>query len=291
MKLCLQCHHVFERENWQCPACDYTPPIKEGVIQFAPELDDSRDGFDPLAFKSLYEVEERNFWFQSRNKLISWAIKKYFFGIRNFLEIGCGTGFVLSNIAAQFSGLKCSGSEIYSEGLALAKTRLSDIPLWQMDARNIPFQSEFDLLGAFDVLEHIDEDEATLDQMFQAVRSGGGIILTVPQHPWLWSHADERACHKRRYTRTELKKKVKNAGFEVIRTTSFVSILLPLMAYSRLKEKALKANSNAELSLGSSLNSVLEAVMNLEAAMIRSGVSFPAGGSLLLVAKKPVIAS
>jgi SAM-dependent methyltransferase len=158
-----------------------------------------------------------------------------------------------------------------------------------MDARKIPFQNEFDVIGAFDVLEHINEDEQVLDQMYQAVHPGGGIVLTVPQHPFLWSAIDEHACHERRYTKTELATKVKNAGFIIDRTTSFVSLLLPFMMASRLKRHSAISEHDplSELKLNRGLNWVFEQILKTEAIMIRLGVSLPFGGSLLLIAHKP----
>ena len=64
------------------------------------------------------------------------------------------------------------------------------------------------MIGAFDVLEHIADDELVLSQMHQAVRKGGGIILTVPQHSFLWSEIDEYSRHVRRYSVSELKLKL-----------------------------------------------------------------------------------
>src|SRR5207245_7859412 len=158
----------------------------------------------------------------------------------------------------------------------------------QMDARRIPFDDEFDVLGAFDVLEHIDDDGAVLAQMFQAARRGGGILLTVPQHPWLWSSVDAHARHKRRYTRRQLVDKVPRAGFTVARATSFVSLLLPVMLASRLGRRAGRRADDPlpELRVGGAVNAALAAVLGAERALIECGVSFPAGGSLLVVARK-----
>ena len=157
-----------------------------------------------------------------------------------------------------------------------------------MDARRIPFEMEFNVIGAFDVLEHIDEDDVVLQQMFQATKFGGGIILTVPQHRFLWSVVDEYSFHKRRYTRKELMKKVKNAGFQIVCVTSFVSFLLPLMLLSRMKRQLSsdKFDSLAELGIGRIKNAVLENILTVERAFIKRGFSFPAGGSLLIVAKR-----
>ena len=144
------------------------------------------------------------------------------------------------------------------------------------------------MVGAFDVLEHIEDDQAVLGQLFQAVRPGGGLLLTVPQHPSLWSEADVRACHKRRYTRQELVRKVESAGFQTRRVTSFVTLLLPFLWVSRRrKRQAGNGSVNAEFQMNRWLNRFLEAVLRLETCLIRRGSCFPAGGSLLLVAQKP----
>ena len=58
--------------------------------------------YDPKYFDELITLEENNFWFINRNKLILWFIKRYASDAGSFLEIGCGTGFVLSAVASQF---------------------------------------------------------------------------------------------------------------------------------------------------------------------------------------------
>ena len=74
----------------------------------------------------------------------------------------------------------------------------------QLDARELPYEAAFDAVGAFDVIEHITEDERVLASMHRALKPGGVLIVTVPQHKWLWSWTDEQARHKRRYGRREL---------------------------------------------------------------------------------------
>jgi SAM-dependent methyltransferase len=245
------------------------------------------EGFDPAGFAELAAIEPGSFWFETRNELIVWALGRYFPGASAMLEVGCGTGFVLGGVARARPHMRLIGSELFAEGLAYAKERAPGAELIQMDARRIPYDAELDVVGAFDVLEHIDEDEEVLGQMRRALRPGGGILITVPQHRWLWSPADEAAHHVRRYTRAELVGKVKRAGFEVERVTSFVSSLLPLMAASRFVKRHRETEVSSEFKVGRATNAALTAALRAELALIRRGVSFPAGGSLLVAARLP----
>ena len=288
MRICLACGSRFRGDEWACTRCGDAPGTVDGFPAFAPELARGGAGYQPEHFADLAKLESVNWWFRARNRLITWAITKYFGSARNLLEIGCGTGFVLTGIHAAIPHIELSGSEVYAEGLAFARKRLPAVRLYQMDARRVPFEEEFDVVAAFDVLEHIDDDRAVLRQMNQSLRCGGGLLLTVPQHPALWSHQDEFASHRRRYTAHELKEKVIDAGFELVRVTSFVTLLLPLMYAVRSRKRKPMKNSDdfAELRIGGAANRILEHVMNLERLLIRAGASLPAGGSLLLVGRK-----
>ncbi len=150
----------------------------------------SGGGFKAEYFSSLAQLEARNFWFRGRNALIVWALGKYFPSTRSFLEVGCGTGFVLSGLASAFPQVKLSASELFSDGLRFAAERAPRASFMQMDARRMSFEEELGAVGAFDVLEHIEEDEEVLSAMARALRPGGGMLLTVPQHRWLWSASE-----------------------------------------------------------------------------------------------------
>lgn len=288
MKVCPACNNRFEATEWQCPSCHFEPDQIAGFPAFAPELASENDGFEASYFGELAPLEAKNFWFRSRNKIIIWALGRYFSSVTNFLEIGCGTGFVLSGLKQEFPDLRLSGSELFASGLTYAADRVGQCDLFQMDARHIPFEDEFDVIGGFDVLEHIAEDELVLQQMYRAARPGGGVILTVPQHAFLWSKTDEHACHVRRYSKSDLQDKVRDAGFDLVRATSFVFLLLPLMMMSRFRQRAVDEDYDplAELKIRGWANQILEKTLGLERALIRMGLPFPAGGSLLVVARK-----
>jgi hypothetical protein len=110
----------------------------------------------------------------------------------------------------------------------------------------------------------------------------------VPQHRWLWSADDDYARHCRRYDRRDLVAKLERAGLRVVRTTSFVSLLLPAMAVSRRRRRDAGAayDPQAEHRQGRVVSSVLERVLDAERVAIERGVSFPAGGSLVVVARR-----
>jgi hypothetical protein len=104
---------------------------------------------------------------------------------------------------------------------------------------------------------------------------------------WLWSPVDEEACHKRRYVAGELERKSAAAGFRVLHSTSFVALLLPLLALTRLLDRRRgRSGGPRSLHVHPVVNSALETVLGLERAGIRSGLSIPVGGSRLVVLQK-----
>lgn len=289
MKQCQMCGGTEVDATWRCATCHGTPAVIDGVIAFSPELARRSSGFKPEYFQRLAAVEEGNFWFVGRNALIAWAAKKYFGTAERFCEIGCGTGYVLRGIARTMPGWQLCATEIFTDGIPFASARVPGATFFQLDARSIPFVSEFDVMGAFDVIEHIEEDQTVLMQMFDAITPGGGALLTVPQHPFLWSQQDEHACHVRRYTGPELRRKLEAAGFRIELMSSFVSVLFPLMYLSRRRDRVPEAEYDftADLKLNPVVNFVLKAAMSFERWLIKAGVRLPFGGSLLVVARKP----
>lgn len=288
MKVCSACCELFAGPTWVCPACGTAPVRIAGYLAFSPSMAESGSGYKADHFAKLVEIEERNFWFRSRNRLLIWALRRYFPHARSLLEIGCGTGYVLLGMQRAFPGLVLAGSEIFSAGLEFAGRRLPGVDLFQMDGARIPFVDEFDVVGAFDVLEHIEDDETVLAQMYRAVRPGGGVLITVPQHMFLWSQADVEAVHQRRYNAREMRSKIERAGFKVVRLTSFVSFLFPLMAVQRWNNRKPDPSYSVhqELAIGGAANWGLTQMLGVERAFIKAGISFPFGGSLLAVARK-----
>jgi SAM-dependent methyltransferase len=280
--VCASCGRAVGTEPL-CGACDER--ARSSYVRVSGEAQGS---YDPGLFTILEKLEPRSFWFRSRNRLIAWALQRYFRTETPFLEVGCGTGYVLAGICEALPGLQVMGSELYTEGLDVARRRLVGVPLVQMDALDVRFVGAFGVVGAFDVVEHIQDDEAVLRGLGRAVRPGGGLVLTVPQHPLLWSAADEFAGHVRRYTRRELVATAAKAGWEPLRVTSFVSLPLPFLALSRRFSARTGATYDfeGELQLPGLIDRGLETAMGAERALITRGVSLPVGASLLFIARR-----
>jgi len=286
VKVCLECGARFEAGDWRCPQCGRSP-AQGAYLRFTGADDAAADAFPEESFADLADQEEGSFWFRSRNDLIDWALRTYFPQARSFFELGCGTGVVLAALHARRPELDLAGGEPFAAGLDVARARVPEVPLYQIDGRRLPFEEEFDVVGAFDVLEHVDQDDEILRQMNQATRVGGGILLTVPQHPWLWSAVDDFSRHRRRYRAGELVQKVEAAGFRVVRQTSFVSALLPVVAFSRWRDRGKKDYDPAtEFRLPRAIERAFGGVMLVERALIARGLSFRAGSSLLVVAAR-----
>lgn len=245
-----------------------------------------RSPFPSSSFGQLAQAESGHWWFRMRNQVLIWALRKKVGAFDNLLEIGCGTGYVLEGIGRTWPQTELHGSEYFEEGLAYARERLPSAQLRQLDATLLDETDRYDIVGAFDVLEHIEQDQKVLHNLARAIRPGGSLVLTVPQHDWLWSQVDEYACHVRRYSRAELQDKVQKAGLQVSYVSSFVSLLVPLMWVSR-KRASKQHDPMSEFKIPRWLNWGLETVMKIELLLIKSGVRFPVGGSLLMVATKP----
>jgi ubiquinone/menaquinone biosynthesis C-methylase UbiE len=289
MRRCVQCDSTFGVNTWTCHACGFTPQSLGGFVCFAPQLAvESRD-FEPALFETLASLEDDSFWFNARNRLILWGLSRYFKGARSLLEVGVGTGFVTRELRRALPGASLVGSDIHILGLKFAADRLKDsVTLLQLDARRIPFRAEFDVVCMFDVLEHIQDDEAVLQELSLVVKRGGGLILTVPQHMFLWGPFDESGFHKRRYGTRELERKVKAAGFEVLLKTSFNSLLLPALYVSRLRSRWRgRYELNDEQNVHPAVDWMFRALLSVELRLIKLHIRFPMGGTQFLIARLP----
>ncbi len=243
------------------------------------------------AFGRLFAIEDRSFWFRGRNRILRLLLQRFQKApCCRFLEVGCGTGFVLQMVAKAFPAWETCGTDLHLEALRFARMRNARISLFQADIVNFPLNEWCDVLGLFDVIEHIDDDVRFLQAACALLRPGGLLIVSVPQHPWLWSDYDSKGGHKRRYTRGELRGKLESLGLKILYNTSFVTFLLPVLAAARSlwhgPTSARGSTGFQNLFPGTLLNATCEMGLGLDEILIRLGLPLPWGGSLLAVARK-----
>lgn len=251
-------------------------------------------------FAPLFAAEDQHFWFRSRNRCIEAALRSVadFTSIREVLEVGCGTGVVLAQLQRLFPNGRIIGMDLFDEGLKFARQRFNGT-LIQGDVFQHSFRNSFDLIGAFDVIEHLDEDEKILRRFHEQLRSGGHLVITVPAHQSLWSYFDEVAHHRRRYTVRDLERKLADAGFSGIYVTQFMGPLFPLMWLKRrlVGEKATKLSEadahqrqaavESDLKISPMLNWFMDLLLRPEAFFISRHWRIPLGTSLLALATRP----
>lgn len=277
----------------------YSYEIIDGVKCYNPEAAIDNTYYPADAFDTLYKLEQSNFWFKARNRLIFYLFNKYINKekVLKTLEIGCGTGFVLSDLK-KIQSLKLYGAEILLNGLKLASKRVPEAEFIQLDVTNMQFVSEFDIICTFDVLEHIKEDRKAISNIYKALKENGLFFITVPQHRFLWAEIDELSNHKRRYKKSELIEKLHKSDFEVLYNTSFVFSLFPVMVLSRMFNRKRKPYDNRkepdlfrEFRIPVIANKIFDVFMYADELLIKSGIRFPFGGSLFVIASKKRIGS
>jgi SAM-dependent methyltransferase len=262
---------------------------------FSPEVanaysDYPSDGFD---LTDQNKNDNGSFWVNSRNRLFRRMVERNLPKTDRvkFLDIGCATGDFIRQIVNN-KNLEITGSEIYLGGLQYAKENLPSVDFVQFDVTQGQIGDGFDMITAFDVVEHIENDGAAISNMYEMLNKNGTLIISVPQHMFLWSKLDEIVKHKRRYSRREMLNKLETNGFLISRTTSSVFALFPLMIISRMLDNWRDRSPSEERGLenrvtfSKALNWILDRVMRVDEILIGWGLSLPFGGTLVVVAKK-----
>lgn len=240
-------------------------------------------------YAEMYKLESFYWWFVARRDLLEWFVKEIVKGIDRptLLDVGCGTGInfsVLSKCGETFS------SDSSEEALRFSRGR-GTTGLVRSDLEALPFvASTFDVITALDVLEHVDDDLAAMDELLRVTRKGGLLLITVPAYGFLWSEHDEALHHRRRYAASELRNKLTNAGFEVERITYYITFLFFPILLMRFAQSLSKKSIHAKTShviLPGWLNSLLIGILAFERLLLR-WMNFPFGVSIVCLARKPI---
>ena len=188
-------------DGGRCAACGARYPVESGILRLTLGREGA-PGYDPHFFDTLERIEDRHFWFVSRRNVILDALRRAVPDLegQGLFDIGCGSGGLVEHLATH--GVSVVGAcDAYVESLEIVRRRLA-APLVLVDEGRLPpLAPGHRLLALFDVLEHLDDDRGMLRFLHEILVPGGGLVLTVPAHPFLFDDRDELAHHRRRYRR------------------------------------------------------------------------------------------
>jgi SAM-dependent methyltransferase len=230
-------------------------------------------------YDELYRLEDSHWWFKGRRAVIRALLDRAELPERpRILDAGCGTGRNLADLGALGPATGVDDSE---RAVEFCRERgLTDVR--QASLTELPFEdASFELILLADVIEHVSDDAGALRELRRVAAPGCSLLLTTPAYQWLWSRQDEQHQHFRRYTRPELRERLRVNGWEPETATYFNTILLPPIAIVRKLGRRLVGEEklDTELSPGS-LNGVLSLPMRLEAKLIGAGLRLPFGVSI-----------
>ncbi|MBP7509222.1 MAG: class I SAM-dependent methyltransferase [Prolixibacteraceae bacterium] len=240
---------------------------------------------------SCAEVEEDSYWFNHRNNIIV-AIADRFFNEKSIVDIGGGNGYVSK--ALFNNGFKTCIVEPGESGIIKARENgLSNLINSTFDELKLP-ENSLTNAGLFDVLEHIENDEDFIKELYKNIKKDGKVLIAVPAYNFLWSKADVEAGHFRRYNLKSISRLLEKSGFKIIYKSYFFFYLIPiiflvrtipyLLTLGKIKSRHAKkwehnAGSNLIFRLISFFNSV-------ELKYIKKGKRIPLGSSCIIVAEK-----
>lgn len=238
------------------------------------------------AYEGKYhQLEETHWWFEGRRALIyDLFLAKAEKGIR-ILDIACAGGPLLQYLNGK--GFKALyGIDLSNTAIAMCRERgLTNVEV--CDAADTKFRNgTFDFLIASDILEHIEDDERALIEWHRILKKGGKLVVFVPAHKYLWSHHDEQSLHKRRYSKRELLRITKKAGFKIVRVSYWNSTLFPIVFILNSVKNVLSLKSDNLARSCRPVNYALSRVIGVENWLICRGINLPFGISLMVLAEK-----
>jgi SAM-dependent methyltransferase len=237
-------------------------------------------------YRRLGELEDRHWWFAARRRILGGILEDICRGRRDLdiLEAGCGTGGNLAMLG-RFGRLRAFEPDAEARAAAAEKARLfiddARLPDGLLYGRN-----RFDLVCAFDVIEHVEKDSESLAALGSTLKPGGRLVMTVPALPWLWSRHDVHHHHFRRYTRASLEAALRGAGLTPLKISYFNILLFPVIAGVRFAGRLMRRETGSDDRMPPAwLNGLLERVFGLEQGLVRR-FCLPTGVSLLAVAER-----
>tara|TARA_B110000503_G_scaffold138647_1_gene225258 strand:+ start:154 stop:894 length:741 start_codon:yes stop_codon:yes gene_type:complete len=231
----------------------------------------------------IAKIEDEHWWYRGRRAVISSLKKKLDLSPDSkILEIGCGTG---GNLEMLSSWGTINAVELDDHARITANLRNYCKVTYGKLPADIVIPDETKLICMLDVLEHVEDDIAALAKIKEDADSDCQILITVPAYKFLWSQHDKDAHHFRRYTKTELEKKLIETGFNITFSSYFNSILFPVIFIIRAIKNKLQSIESGDLQMpGSILNRILLIIFSMESKVIPT-FPLPFGVSIIAIAE------
>jgi SAM-dependent methyltransferase len=247
---------------------------------------------DQTAYRAHFDLDHRHFWRIAKRRLILDWFRRYVPGgdERRLLDVGGACSLISAELArlAQTVVVEPEAEMVETArremGLDIRQGALPDA---------LPVEGPFDVVTLLDVLEHVDEDAASLEAVRDLLRPGGTLVCTVPALQWLWSSHDEVLHHKRRYDLKGLRDLLEQSGFRVRRISYYSCFLLPVLALQRLAGRLRPRTGPPAYRVhvpNVVLNTVFGWAMSAERLALRY-VNLPIGWTLIAICEKPKDAS
>jgi 2-polyprenyl-3-methyl-5-hydroxy-6-metoxy-1,4-benzoquinol methylase len=239
-------------------------------------------------YDNFYRLEDKHWWFQGRKEIVMKLIEKYYKTKKDsmVLDIGCGTGMMVKNLL-KYGNVLAMDKDARAIEYAKSKAPEANFLLGYFP-ENYP-EGKFDLITAFDVMEHIDDDEKSFEVVTALLKPGGIFVATVPAYNFLWTAHDEVNFHKRRYSKKDLAEKIIKTGL-VIRKISYYNSFLFVPGVTIKMFKKFTPFNKTKIDLGNNLppaflNRILQEIFSLEKFYL-SRFNLPFGISLIAIAQK-----
>lgn len=243
---------------------------------------------DELLYIAHDVLENKHWWFIARRKIIHFMLTLFLDQSqknRRILDIGCGFGSMLVMLKEFGDPI---GADMSIEAVKRARQKTGLTIIHGVLPEEIPLREKsFDVITAFDILEHIKDDTLAFRSVHRLLKPDGLFVLTVPAFKFLWSMHDDLNHHKRRYMRNDLEKKLCISDFSIIKASYFNSLLFPIIVFARMIRNIFGTRfTRSDLKMPPPIiNSLLKHVLAIERFGLRF-FSYPIGVSLIAIAKK-----
>lgn len=133
-------------------------------------------------------------------------IRAYVPSFDSALDVGCAEGSFLAHAVRAFPKVEWQGTDVSEYALEKARAALPRLRLQQSGAEKLPFaDASFDLVTAFDVLEHVPELKAGVNELHRVLKPGGYLMVTVPVYDgplgWVVEALDKDPTHLHKHGR------------------------------------------------------------------------------------------